>query len=111
MTNIGKMMLAFAILLTLISGIAILPDYVSAQPNITIGNATGGNMSETNNSTGFIPWLSPSFEILNKEEFNFFWVRNSKEKKANSEFELLWLEGWKPHRLKVLLLHQEIVVM
>jgi hypothetical protein len=55
MTNIGKTMLAFAILLTLTAGIAILPEYVSAQPNITMGNATGGNMSETNNSTGFIP--------------------------------------------------------
>jgi hypothetical protein len=55
MTNIGKTMLAFAILLALTAGIAILTDYVSAQPNITMGNATGGNMSETNNSTGFIP--------------------------------------------------------
>jgi hypothetical protein len=55
MTNIGKTMLAIAILLMLISGITILPEYVSAQKNITIGNATGGNMSERNNSTGFIP--------------------------------------------------------
>jgi hypothetical protein len=55
MTNIGKTMLAFAILLTLTAGIAILPEYVSAQPNITVGNETGGNVSETNNSTGFIP--------------------------------------------------------
>ena len=45
----------FAILLTLTAGIAILTEEVSAQPNITMGNATGGNMSETNNSTGFIP--------------------------------------------------------
>jgi hypothetical protein len=55
MTNIGKMMSAIAILLTLIPGITILPEYVSAQKNITVGNATGGNMSERNNSTGFIP--------------------------------------------------------
>ena len=55
MTNIGKMLLVFEILLMLTAGIAILPGYVSAQPNITMGNATGGNMSETNNSTGFIP--------------------------------------------------------
>jgi len=55
MTNIGKTMLVFAVLLMLIAGIAILPETVSAQPNITMGNATGGNMSETNNSTGFIP--------------------------------------------------------
>jgi hypothetical protein len=55
MTNIGKTMLAIAILLMLISGITILPDYVSAQKNIKVGNATGGNMSERNNSTGFIP--------------------------------------------------------
>jgi hypothetical protein len=55
MTNIGKTMLAFAVLLMLIAGIAILPETVSAQSNITMGNATGGNMSETNNSTGFIP--------------------------------------------------------
>jgi hypothetical protein len=55
MTDISKTMLAFTILLMLIAGIALLPEYVSAQPNITMGNATGGNMSETNNSTGFIP--------------------------------------------------------
>jgi hypothetical protein len=55
MTNIGKTMLAFAILLILIAGIAILPEHISAQKNITMGNATGGNMSERNNSTGFIP--------------------------------------------------------
>ena len=55
MTNIGRTMSAIAILLTLTAGIAILPEYVSTQPNITMGNATGGNMSETNNSTGFIP--------------------------------------------------------
>jgi hypothetical protein len=48
-------MIAFATLLTLTAGVAILPETVSAQPNITMGNATGGNMSETNNSTGFIP--------------------------------------------------------
>jgi hypothetical protein len=55
MTSVGKTMLAFAILLMLIAGIAILPGYISAQKNITMGNATGGNMSERNNSTGFIP--------------------------------------------------------
>jgi hypothetical protein len=64
MTNIGKTMLAFAVLLMLIAGIAILPETVSAQPNITMGNATGGNMSETNNSTGFIPWLFTNWLIL-----------------------------------------------
>jgi hypothetical protein len=55
MTNIGKMILAIAILLMLIPGITIFPEYVSAQKNTTVGNATGGNMSERNNSTGFIP--------------------------------------------------------
>jgi hypothetical protein len=55
MTNTGKTMLAIAILLMLIPGVTILPEYVSAQKNITVGNATGGNMSERNNSTGFIP--------------------------------------------------------
>jgi hypothetical protein len=55
MTNIGKMMLAIAILLMLIPGITIPADLVSAQKNITVGNATGGNMSERNNSTGFVP--------------------------------------------------------
>jgi hypothetical protein len=37
MTNIGKTMLAFAILLTLTAGIAILTEEVSAQPNLTMG--------------------------------------------------------------------------
>jgi hypothetical protein len=49
------MMLAIAILLMLIPEITIFPEYVSAQKNITVGNATAGNMSERTNSTGFIP--------------------------------------------------------
>jgi hypothetical protein len=55
MTIISKTLLAIAISLMLIPGITILPEDVSAQKNITVGNATGGNMSERNNSTGFIP--------------------------------------------------------